>query len=132
VTRVGLRSLVAAVSIAGWIAGCATAEPQPGGDDDDDDDIAAFDAAHATGDAHPGSPDAASPGDASGPADAALPIDAALPPDAAPPPDASSPPDASPNGPCSVNSDCPVSGTCCFFFGCVPGTPIGENICLPS
>ncbi len=42
-------------------------------------------------------------------------------------------PDAGEGGQfCSVNSDCPDSGTCCFVAICVPGTAVGNNICLPD
>ncbi len=43
------------------------------------------------------------------------------------------PPDASEGGQiCSVNTDCPDSGTCCFIAICVPGTPVGNDICIPN
>jgi hypothetical protein len=42
-------------------------------------------------------------------------------------------PDASEGGQfCSVNSDCPDQGTCCFVAVCVPGTAVGNDICIPN
>jgi hypothetical protein len=39
--------------------------------------------------------------------------------------------DAPPSAFCNDNSGC-GGGLCCFFGLCVPGTPVGANICLPN
>ena len=59
----------------------------------------------------------------------------ARPPDARPPdarpPDAR-PPDAGTPPVCSTNDDCILPNTCCFFFACVDGIAVGEDVCLPE
>jgi hypothetical protein len=32
---------------------------------------------------------------------------------------------------CTLNHECPVHSECCFVALCVPGTRVGDNICLP-
>ena len=99
------------------VAGCATGgsetsdAPQSG---PDDAPTTHHDAAHVTSDAPPHSD--------------ARPIDAFVPKDA--PPDAPNTDDGL--CPDSVNSECPMAGTCCFTVVCVPGTAIGDDLCIPN
>jgi len=68
-------------------------------------------------DAHGVTSDATTHTDAMVPHDAFVPMDA--------------PPGGGEGAVCSDNTGC-GSGLCCWVAFCVPGTPVGANLCLPN
>ena len=117
--RVTRALLWTALVVAGTVTACAyaTSSSQLQSGDDDGPKDAPPPPDHHNPPPIDTLPPLDAPGDGSPLIDAPPPIDAAI--------------DA-PTGPfCTDNTMC-GTGTCCFVAVCVPGTPVGVNLCFPK